>query len=150
MEFFDKLPVKFMDDYERNLKKHVFDCWSSDELIVYMIGGNHRLSQFLAKWMVHCDYVGVALDDNNQEIQSDDFYTPYVFDDIDITLGDHHKLTRGQVKINIKECMEYITANTNWDVVQNNPFVKKYWEYIEMLAIADEAVCLLDLKDDGE
>ena len=46
--------------------------------------------------------------------------------------------------------MEYITANTNWDVVQNDPFVKKYWEYIEMLAIADEAVCLLDLKDNGE
>ena len=26
MEFFDELPVKFMDDYGRNLKKHVFDC----------------------------------------------------------------------------------------------------------------------------
>ena len=46
--------------------------------------------------------------------------------------------------------MEYITANTNWDVVQNDPFVGKHWKYIEMLASADEAVCLFDLMDDSE
>ena len=75
--------------------------------------------------MMFRDSVGVALNNDNQEIPSDDFDTSFVFDDIDVTLGDHHKLTQGHVKINIKECMEYTSASTNWNVVQNDPFVKK-------------------------
>ena len=100
--------------------------------------------------MVHRDFVGVALNNDNQEIQPDDFGTSFVFDDIDITLGYHHKLTQGHVQINIKECMEYVTANVNWDVVQNDPFVKKHRKCIGMLGSANEAVCLFDLMDDGE
>ena len=93
----------------------------------------------------------IALDNDNEVIQSDDLdSSPYPFEDIDITLGDHHKLTRGPVKINIKECMEYVTANTDWDVIKNDPFVKKHWKHIEKLAMADEAVCLFDIMDDGE
>ena len=79
-----------------------------------------------------------------------DLNSSYEFDDIDITLGDHHKLTRGSVKVNIKECMEFVTSNADWDAILNDRFVKKHYKYIEMLANADEAVCLFDLKIDGE
>ena len=120
MEFFYKLPIEFMDDYERNLKKHVLDCCCSDELIVYMVGGDPRLAQALAKQIVYQDNIGssASLDENGEVVH--DLNTSYEFDYIDITLGDHHNLTRGSVKINIKECMEFVTANANWDAILND------------------------------
>mmetsp|Transcript_13666 Transcript_13666/g.29759 ORF Transcript_13666/g.29759 Transcript_13666/m.29759 type:complete len:124 (-) Transcript_13666:44-415(-) len=33
-EFFDKLPTKFMEEFERNLETHILNRWRSDELIL--------------------------------------------------------------------------------------------------------------------
>ena len=46
--------------------------------------------------------------------------------------------------------MEYITANAVLDIIRNDPFVVKYWSYIEKLSMADEVVYLFDILDDGE
>ena len=66
-------------------------------MIPYMIGGDHRLAKELAKMLVNHDCTfgdGAALDDENVVIQSDEPTSAYIFDDDDIILGDHHKLTR--------------------------------------------------------
>ena len=44
-EFFEKLPIKSMEDYERNLEKHMFNQWRSDKLLPYVIGGNPPLAR---------------------------------------------------------------------------------------------------------
>ena len=61
-----------------------------------MIGGDHRLAKELAKMLVNHDYKsvsGTALDDENVVIQSDEPTSAYIFDDDNIALGDHNKLT---------------------------------------------------------
>lgn len=80
--------------------------------------------------------------------QSDKPFPAYTFDDDDVELGDHDTLTRGPVQINVRECMEYITANADLNIIRNDPFVMKYWSYIKKLAMADEVVCLFDIFDD--
>ena len=35
IEFFDKLPIKFFEDNEHNIGKHVLECWRFNELIPY-------------------------------------------------------------------------------------------------------------------
>ena len=46
--------------------------------------------------------------------------------------------------------MEYIMANADLNVIKNDEFVKKHWNYITKLADIDEVVCLTDKLDDGE
>ena len=46
--------------------------------------------------------------------------------------------------------MEYITANVDLKIIQNDAFVKMYWTHITKMANADEAVCLTDKLDDGK
>ena len=46
--------------------------------------------------------------------------------------------------------MEYITANTDWNVITNDEFVKEHWSYIDKIANADEVVRLTDVLEDSE
>ena len=143
-EFFEQLPIKFMENHEHNIDKHILNQWRSDKLLPYMIGGDPRLARELAMMLLNHNCIGsvVALDDKNEEIQSAEPAPAYIFDD--------HKLTRGPVQINVKKCMEYIMANADLNVITNDEFVKKHWNYITKLADADEVVCLTDKLDDGE
>ena len=131
---------------------HILGRWRTNELLPYLIGGDPRLARELARMLSNHASIGsgVAVNDENEVIQSSEPTPAYIFDDVDITLGNHHKLTRGPVKINVKECMEYVTANADLNVMANDKFVKKYWTWIEKLSTADEIVCLTDKLDDGE
>ena len=61
-EFFDKLPIKFMEDYKRNLDKHILGRWRTNELIPYLIGGDDTLRQQLARMMLsHHETIGSSV-----------------------------------------------------------------------------------------
>ena len=52
-EFFDKLPTKFIKEFGRNLENHVLNCWRSNKLAHYALGGTPPLAKELGKAIYH-------------------------------------------------------------------------------------------------
>ena len=89
------------------------------------------------------DEEGKALYDTNQP--------QYQFTNTDtIELDEIHKVTQSPVKVNVKECMEYITEVADLDKVANDNLVDEHLDLIERLAASEDIVRLLDKTDDGK
>lgn len=67
-----------------------------------------------------------------------------------VNLGPQHNLGKGDIKVNLKKLMEYITMNADRKVVRNDPFVDKYWKHIKKLATSPDVVDLFAKKADGK
>ena len=59
-----------MEDYKRNLEKHIFNLWRSNKLLPYVIGGNSYIAEKFARKLFHHESVDseVALNENNKVI----------------------------------------------------------------------------------
>ena len=152
-DFVDKLPTKFIEEFGRNLENHVLNRWRSNKLAHYVLGGTAPLAKEFGKAICHHVNLledGVLVDTENGG--NTEQQPPYVFLNTSLTLGDHHTMSesQGSVTINIKECITYLTAGADFEVIRNNKFVKEYWILIEKLAMAEKIVCLFDKMDDGE
>ena len=89
------------------------------------------------------DEEGKALNNANQP--------QYQFMNTDtIKLDEIHKLIQGPVKVNVKECMEYIMKVADFDKVANDGLVDEHLDLIERLAASEDTVRLLDKTDDGK
>lgn len=97
----------------------------------------------------HEDFRGRAVDEEGEETNAEELPT-YEFPDINITLDDHHKVTKGSVEVNVKDCIECITSKANLDDVVDGKLVWKHCGLIESLASSDKTVSLFDKLDDGK
>ena len=52
--------------------------------------------------------------------------------------------------INIKDCMQYLTADADRKVIMSTPFVKSHWDQIQKLGMCEHVVDLLDEDSWGE
>jgi len=68
----------------------------------------------------------------------------------EITLCKQHNTPKGPVKIELDECMKWLTNNKKTHIIIEEGFIGKYWEDIEKMAMADNTVQLFDYKDDGK
>ena len=91
---------------------------------------------------------GIPVDDDGEMVNAE--VPPYAFSDMNVTLGEQHTVTQGEVVINLKRCMEFLTANADRKVIKEEPFIKEHWVLIEKLAAAENAVRLFDKNDDGK
>ena len=152
--FFDKIPKKFFAIYENTLNEHVLTKWRSNELVWYGLGGNKYIAKELAKWLLDydVDLGGEIVDGEGQPIVAAAETEKYQFTDCDkmINLGPQHNLGKGDIEVNLKECMEYIVMNADRKVVRNDPFVKKYWKHIKKLAVSPNVVDLFAKNADGK
>ena len=64
----------------------------------------------------------------------------FMFEKKIVTLGKHHTMTHGDVKIDLHESMNFITQYADPLVILNDQFVTKNWEHINSLA--DEKVAV--------
>ena len=147
MKKIDKLPPTFILVFCSNLDKFLFDCWLSDLLLHYMIGGNPTLAKEFVKLLVQCE-------SESGEFVGEDaglsFFTRYIFRYTNIELGDHHTMGNGAVEINVRDSMKFLTANSDLSKILKGNFVKEHWALVEKLATADDIVRLFDKLDDGE
>ena len=87
-----------------------------------MLGREPSLAKELAISVNHYHYIledGVAVGEDD-EVKTTEPPPPYTFIDTNMTLGNFHKMSQGSVKINIKECMTYLTANTDLNAISND------------------------------
>ena len=124
-QYFDKVTTVFLERFRLTFEKHVALQWRSPETLHYMLGGNPHLAQALCRWLV---------DDGQDE---------YSFPDQEVTLDSHHKMTHGDVVVNLQECMKYLTDKADCHDVRAGRFVKHNWAHIIYLANMDAPVDLL-------
>jgi len=67
-------------------------------------------------------------------------------------MGPFHYRTKAQkhVKVNVRECMHYLTVDADRSVIMSTPFVKSHWDQIEKLGMCDGVVNLLDKDSWGK
>ena len=64
----------------------------------------------------------------------------FIFQQKVVTLGKHHKMTPGDVKIDLHESMNFLMESADPLVILKDPFVKENWAYINSLANEEVAV----------
>ena len=99
-----------------------------------MLGGDKHHAQAFARWIV--DFEGRSLDN--------DLEAAYRFPNRQVILGEHHKMTHGEVKVNLRESMEYLTSEVDRADVVKLDFVMQQYDQIELLASFKEPIDLLD------
>ena len=148
------MPETFFSEFEATLSVHVLKRWKNPDILHYMIGGEPILAREFACWLV-CgrENAGVA-----QMGDQDSSRDEHVFSDLVIELDKFHITNSGPIKINVRECMTYLTTGEGGNIVDpahilKDKFVLSHWSLIEELAIVDNslpAVRLFDKKSDGE
>jgi len=66
----------------------------------------------------------------------------YSFPPGKVTLTRHHKMTHGNITVNLLECMEYLTDEIDRADIISNTFVKNNWDCISHLALSEAPVDL--------
>ncbi len=150
-DFFLELPDKFFKIYERSLSDHILKRWRNDKLLPYMIGGQPELAKQLACKVVHHKQNMCTMDEAGEFVNHDDLPS-YEYPNIDVELDDQHNTLKDEkLTINVRECMEYVTKNANFDtVVKDMIFLNQNENLIENLAASDCTVRLFDKLADGE
>ena len=137
-DFFTKSVDLFFKRHRQYLNKHVVQYWLTSDKMHYMIGGEKYHSQQICKWMVYFkEHAGMEFDD-------DELVRPYLFDNRVVTLSSFHENRNGSITLNLQSSMDYITSTADPSIVLNNEFVKDNWNYIILMADADQPIDLFD------
>ncbi len=108
--FFEKLPIKFINEYHSNLDKHLIDNWRSDDLVPYILGGQPVLAREFARMIIHYDSESGATEDENNEFQG------YCFPNAEIVMDVFHNTrmeTEDHVSISVSKCMTFLTSKSD-------------------------------------
>ncbi len=145
--FFEKLPIRFINEYHSNLDKHLIDHWRSDDLVPYILGGQPELVREFAHMIIHYNNESGATEDENNEFQH------YCFPNAEIVMDVFHNIgmeAEAHVSILISKCMTFLTSKSDLYKIFNDPFIRANWDSIVMLASSDDIVVhLFDKLEDG-
>ncbi len=145
---FDNMTTIFFQRFRNMFDKHVYPCWSSDTILPYIIGGDPTLAKEFARWLIDYD---VMMSNEGGDDDNDDTHE-FTFTDKEIDMGDFHyrHVAEKHVKINVRECMEYLTANADRSAIMSSPFVKGHWDQIEKLGMCGHVVSPLQKSTWGQ
>ena len=108
--FFDKMSSVFLERFRLTFEKHVVAQWRSPKLIHYMLGGCKHHAHAFARWLMDCE--GQSMNDVLE--------APYEFPNRQVVLGKHHKMTHGDVVVNLRESMEWLTSELDREEIRQN------------------------------
>ena len=156
-EYFGEMPGKVLEKFRFVFEKHVVSCWCSDDILHYIIGGNPTLANEFAAWLLDFESMskdaeilaaaGYANDDGDDEsIEIDAHQFAYE----EITLKHHQGRDKQDVKVNLCDCMSYLTAEADRAHILARPFVKNHWQQIKQMAAADETIDLFNKETWGD
>ena len=143
-QFFNKMTKIFFERYRFVFDKHMGSKWCSNVTLHYILGGDPEHAQQFALWLV--DYKGRIFDEAEGTSES----PPFAFPNEEVTLGKHHTMMHGDIKVNLQASMEYITSEAERDVILEDPFVVEHWVLIGELAESFMTVRLFDKFENGK
>jgi hypothetical protein len=113
-------------------ERHVLRNWDDSSKTHYFLAADPEHAHALARILKDCH-------DKLNDIEKDDDEW-YKIPNREVTLPEYHKLTRGNVKCNLKETMLTLTSEVHFEEVLQNDFVKDNWEQIYLLASQEAPV----------
>lgn len=140
LKFFRDATKVFLERYRYIFEKHMVAKWLGSTTHHYILGGDKYHAREWARWMINYRENVRGADEENEGL--DDAFT---FTNVEVELGDHHKMTHGCVKVNLRESMEWITSEADREIILKDDFVDKNWDLIEKLAVSEEPINLLGL-----
>ncbi len=136
--FFEKLPIKFINEYHSNLDKHLIDHWRLDDLVPYILGGQPELAREFARMIILYDIESGATEDKNNEFQG------YCFPNAEIVMDVFHNTGMET------EDHTFLTSKSGLYKIRNDPFIRANWDSIVILLLSDVIVVrLFDKLTDG-
>ena len=76
-------------------------------------------------WTV--DYKARLCGEDKEVPSGDTLELPFVFPHEEVTLGKHHTMMHGDVRVNLQGSMAYITAEADLDVILKDLFLVEHW-----------------------
>ena len=138
-EFFEKLPMKFINEYYRNRNKHIINWWRSDDLVLWMLGRQPELAREIACIITYYNNVLELSEDEHSDSQR------YVFPNAVVSMDLFHNTGNETVlDINIQECMEFLMSILDIDKILKDSFIRANLDSIEKMATSDDVVRLFD------
>ena len=105
--FFLNAPKCFFDIYRKFFIKHTSTKMRTNEILVYLFGGNPKLAHIFIRWLFYAQ--------DNLEIESHSFPSEK------IKLR-HHGITYDALpEVNTKDCMEWLTSHADIFVILDDP-----------------------------
>ena len=105
----------------------------------------------MAGWLLDAKLNGGGVETNRD---GEEVNTTLTYDDFtpgEIKLCKQHNTPKGEpVKIELDECMKWLTNNKKTHIIIEEGFIGEHWEDIEKMAMAPNTVRLFDYKDDGK
>ena len=89
-------PVCLIRTYAKFYVKHVSTITRSTNILVYLLGGNPFLARMLLLWLQCAEDADIPM-------------SSYVFESKEIILQHHKYDSNAQVKVNSRDCMDYLT-----------------------------------------
>ena len=149
--FFEDMSKKFLSIYENTLNDHLLKRWRSEKLLWYGLGGDEKVAKEMAGWLLDAKLNGggVEVNRDGEEVNNSSTYDD--FTPGEIKLCKQHNTPKGEpVKIELDECMKWLTDKKKTHIIIEEGFIGEHWEDIEKMAMADNTVRLFDYKDDGK
>ena len=109
--------------------------WLSSKIVVYLINGNPTLAKMFLNWLAHVDEGG---DHNNYNFPSETVQLK------------HQDVDKGLVRVDSRECMEYLTSKCGPKEILLDPLVSENKELLWFMASAEETVDLFDKSTWGD
>lgn len=135
-ESFDKMEKVFLDEFDSAYDVHVDSVWREQKILVYILAGNCELARAFARWLHHSEESEGAADEDGNVSQ-------YQFEDRDIDVSGH-QMDGSTMKVNIRKCMEYLTARARANEILEDPLIKECKRGRLMLASSSHAVDLFN------
>ena len=111
------------------------------QILPYIIVGDPILAKWLARWLLHFKL-------NLEHDEDGNMPTAFVWPDEYINIKGHD--TSGNaVRVNIRECMEYLTKGHGANKILEDPNIRDHKELLMKFASAKTAVDLFDEKTWG-
>jgi len=131
-EYFMEAPVTFIRYFRLSFKEHVESVWTSDRILVFAIGDHPILAQWLLKLLHHV-------------IDSLETVENFAYPPPDLTVNLKYRLrSKQEVEVNVREFLEYLTANADFKAIASDPFISENTELLWKMASASDPVDLHD------
>ena len=133
-EFFMEAPVTFLRYFRMSFTEHVESVWRSDRILVFTIGDEPILAQWVLKLLHHV-------------IEESETVDNFAYPPHNLTVTLKYRLrSKPAVEVNVRDFLTYLTDKADFEAIAKDPFISENTELLWKMASASDPV---DLHDKG-
>ena len=115
-ELFSKMETVFFEEFTASFADHIESVWRTNEILLYLLGGNPRLAKLTASW----SWLFSFEENAGADEQGNAAIFEWPDDAIDV---EGHDISGGSVHIKTADCMKYLTENADPMAILSDPLI---------------------------